>query len=161
MASRKKKRKLGSKQVDDQMPWLDPRARDLLDLFLDAAQQVAKPYAIGGAVAMASHGFIRQTRDVDAYVDYEDRAVWLRALRERGLSVEPLVTGIHYIAYLPEHGDPELRIDVMVPADDPDVSAVAVPDKVTLAGRTLEVFPIDLLVIAKYQSEGKGPRRRA
>ena len=54
----------------------------LLDRFLSAAARIKKPYAIGGALAMATYGYSRETRDVDALVDYEDRVAWIRALRE-------------------------------------------------------------------------------
>ncbi len=131
---------------------LSPEVEQLLDLFLAAAEAVGRPYAIGGAVAMGAHGYWRNTDDVDAFVAYEDRVDWVRALRAQGLTVTPLFAGVHYVALLPEHNDPEKRIDLLVPAEDPDLSAVEVPDSMAIEGRQAEVWPIDLLVIAKFRS---------
>ena len=132
--------------------WISPEVEQLLDLFLAAADEIGRPYAIGGALAMGAHGYRRHTDDVDAFVIHEDRVEWIRALRKQGLIVTPLFSGIHYIAQLPNQEDPEVRIDLLVPADDPDLSAVEVPDSTTIANRAAEVWPIDLLVIAKFRS---------
>jgi hypothetical protein len=140
---------MSARKRDDR---ISSKVGQLLDLFLAAATAVDRPYAIGGALAMGAHGYWRQTDDVDVYVDYKDRVDWVRALRDQGLTVTPLFAGVHYVAYLPEHKDPEIRIDLLVPAEDPDLSAVEVPDSMTIAGRPVEVWPIDLLVIAKYRS---------
>jgi hypothetical protein len=132
-------------------PWpFDPRVRDLLETFLRAAQETGRPYAIGGALAMAAHGYARQTNDVDAFLADGDIAAWSRALRAEGLRVEPVVGGIHYVASSPEHGD--VRIDLLVPADDPEWSAVQAPETGDIAGVRAEVFPVSLLVAAKFQS---------
>jgi len=132
--------------------WVSPKVEQLLDLFLAAAAEVGRPYAIGGALAMGAHGYRRNTDDVDAFVNHVDRIEWLRALRRQGLTVAPLFAGVHYIAYLPEHDDPEIRIDLLVPAEDPDLSAIEAPDSATIADRPAEIWPVDLLVIAKYRS---------
>jgi hypothetical protein len=87
--------------------WIAPKVAQLLDLFLAAAKEVDRPYAIGGALAMGVHGYRRTTDDVDAYVEHKDRIEWVRALRDQGLTVAPLFAGVHYVAYLPEHNDPE------------------------------------------------------
>jgi hypothetical protein len=135
-----------------QSGWISPEVTELLDLFLAVAAEVDRPYAIGGALAMGAHGYRRHTDDVDAYVNYDDRGAWVRALRARGLTVTPLFAGVHYVAMLPEQTNPEIRIDLLVPADDPDLSAIEVPDSMTIADRTVEVWPVELLVIAKFQS---------
>lgn len=132
--------------------WVSHEVQQLLDLFLAAAATIGRPYAIGGALAMGAHGYRRHTDDVDAYVNYKDRGEWVRALRARGLTVTPLFAGVHYAAFLPEHGDPEVRIDLLVPAEDPDLSAIEVPDSATIADRPVEVWPVDLLVVAKFRS---------
>lgn len=132
--------------------WISPKVRELLDRFLAAAASVDKPYAIGGALAMGVHGYRRHTDDIDAYVRHEDRITWVRALRAQGLTVTPLFAGVHYVALLPEHDDPEIRIDLLVPAEEPDLSAIDVPDSRAIADRQAEVWPVDLLVVAKYRS---------
>jgi hypothetical protein len=138
--------------------WVSAEVEQLLDLFLAAATEINRPYAIGGALVMGVHGYRRHTDDVDAYVNHVDRVEWVRALRKQGLTVTPLFSGVHYIALLPEHNDPEIRIDLMVPAEDPDLSAIEVPDSATIADRAVEVWPLDLLVIAKFRSTRSGDR---
>lgn len=132
--------------------WVQPRVEQLLDLFLAAAAEIGKPYAVGGALAMGVHGYRRATDDVDVYVNHEDRVEWIRALRRQGLTVTALFAGVHYIALWPPHNDPEIRIDLLVPAEDPDLSAIEVPDSATIADRSVEVWPLDLLVISKFRS---------
>jgi hypothetical protein len=122
---------------------------DLLRAAVEAGS-ASGAYAIGGAVAMAAHGYARYTSDVDLFVDEDSRAKVLRALRAQGLSVEPVFEGIHYVARRPGALDPELRIDVLVPYDDPDWSAVAAPDEATISGLTFSVFPPELLVLSKF-----------
>ena len=132
--------------------WVSLEVVKLLDLFLAAAVVTGRPYAIGGALAMGVHGYRRHTNDVDAYVTFEDRGEWIRALRTQGLMVTPLFSGVHYVATLPEQSNPEIRIDLLVPADDPDLSAIHMSSSAMIADRRVEVWPIDPLVIAKFRS---------
>lgn len=126
----------------------------LLNRFLSVASRIKKPYAIGGALAMAAYGYSRETKDVDAFVDYDDRVTWIRALRDSGLEVRQVFHGVHYVATLPRERDPDARIDLLVPSDEPEVSAVLAPDEATILGRdAVSIFPLNLLVIAKFQSE--------
>ncbi len=108
---------------------------------------------------MGAHGYHRHTDDVDAFVEYDVRGKWFRALKEQGLTIAPVFTGVHYIAYLPKHQNPDIRIDVLLPAEDPDVSAIMVPESGTIAERPAEIWPLDLLVIAKFRA--KRPKDRA
>ena len=133
--------------------WIDPNVEILLDTFLDAARELKLSYAIGGALAMGAHGYRRHTSDVDAYVVYGEHGQWLRALRTRGLIVEPLFRGVQYIAQLSRQSDPAERIDVLVPAGDPEMSAIEVPDSGIIANRPAEIWPVSLLVIAKFRSD--------
>ncbi len=115
-----------------------------------AAASVTSLYAIGGAVGMAAHGYARQTSDVDLFVDKDARAGILRALRLAGFHVQPIFEGLHYVAQRPGEKDPELRIDVLVPYDDPDWSAVAAPETAEMGGLSFHVFPSELLVLSKF-----------
>jgi len=133
--------------------WLEPRVAILLDIVLEVAGELKKPYAIGGALAMAAHGYQRKTEDVDLFVEFKDRGAWLSALRQRSLLVEPLFAGVQYVAKVPGETDPAIRIDVLVPAEEVELSAIDVPDAMTIAGRPAEVFPLVLLIIAKYKSD--------
>ena len=73
--------------------WVSAEVEQLLDLFLAAATEINRPYAIGGALVMGVHGYRRHTDDVDAYVNHVDRVEWVRALRKQGLTVTPLFSG--------------------------------------------------------------------
>jgi Nucleotidyl transferase of unknown function (DUF2204) len=132
--------------------WVSPAVQELLDLFLAAATETGKPYAIGGALAMGAHGYRRNTDDVDAFVQHKDRIEWMRALKKQGLVVSTLFAGVHYVARLPDEPDPNIRIDLLVPAEDPDTSAVEAPDLSMIADRQVEIWPIELLVITKFRS---------
>jgi hypothetical protein len=140
--------------MPSQDPWpYDPRVQELLKAFLRMAKKTHKPYAIGGALAMAAHGYVRQTTDVDAFLRDEDRLDWLRAARAEGLHIDELYHRIHYIAFDLKHGDPRIRIDLMFPAEEPALSAIDIPDTATIGNLSFDVFPIDMLVIAKFDSD--------
>ena len=132
---------------------LDPRLVDLIERAHRALEPLGVPYAVGGALAMAAHGYERQTSDLDVFARFKDRGAVLRALREQGLEVEPLFGGVHYIAYDPAHRDPRIRIDVLVPQEQPFLSALRRPVRAEIAGREMNVFPLVALVAAKAQSD--------
>jgi hypothetical protein len=129
---------------------ISPEVFDLLERAVRAASSVSQLYAIGGAVGMAACGYARQTSDVDLFVDESARAGVLRALRSEDLHVQPVFEGLHYVAQRPGAADPELRVDVLVPYDDPDWSAVNAPDRGELNGLEFNVFPPELLVLSKF-----------
>jgi len=114
------------------------------------------PYAIGGAMAMAAHGYERTTKDVDVYVAHGDHHAFLRALRDSGMTVIPIFEPHHYAAYVPGTTDQERRIDVLVPSGEPELSAIEWAEEKELFGVSVPVFPLDLLVFAKaYSSRSK------
>lgn len=97
---------------------------------LDAA---GVTYAIGGAVAMAAHGYTRATTDVDVFIDPNDRPAALRALRNNSYGasfrVERIHGDEHWIATRGDGGQ-KYRVDLLFPSADPDWSAIQVPDMV-------------------------------
>lgn len=121
----------------------------LLSVAVRAAQAAEVPYAIGGALAMQAHGLSRSTKDVDIFVAPDHAFALLRALRVLGMTVVPIFEPHHYAAYFPNTVDPEERIDVMVPAGEPELSAIEWSETKTIFGTRVEVFPLDLLVFAK------------
>jgi hypothetical protein len=131
--------------------------KELLEKFLRAAKEVDRPYAIGGALAMAAYGYTRQTSDVDAFLAEGDISAWARALRAQGLRVDRVVSGIHYVATVPDH-PADVRIDLLLPSDDPEWSAVQAPQTANIGGVRAEVFPVALLVAAKFQSDREQDR---
>ena len=73
--------------------------------------------------------------------------------------MSPFFAGVHYIAQLPRETDPEVRIDLLVPSDEPETSAVQAPEEGIVLGRPdVSIFPLDLLVIAKFQSNREKDR---
>ena len=133
---------------------MDPKLKELLRLVAEAMEGDAElDYAIGGALAMRAHGYKRHTDDVDLFAQEKDRAAVLRALREVGLNVTPIFSPHHYIATVPGETDPDSRIDVMFPSAEPDLSAVEFPDEARLADIKVMVWPMPLIVIAKFYSD--------
>ncbi len=104
---------------------------------------------------MAAHGYARYTSDLDIFALDESKSSILRALRKEGFIVEPLMPPMHYVAFLREHGDPTVRVDILFPADEPALSAVEYAVKLRIPGVNLDLktFPIDMLVAAKFYSD--------
>lgn len=134
---------------------LDPRTQDLLDIVQQHVDTADIEYAVGGAIAMAAHGYARHTNDVDLFVVEKDRHKVFRALRDAGMQISAVASPFHYIAVLPEHANPDIRIDLLFPAGDPELSAIELPQRksLTRGGSPLNVFPADLLAIAKFYAD--------
>lgn len=161
MATKKKtvrKKKAPSAPSAGAWPF-DPRVRELLVAFLEMAKLTGRPYAIGGALAMSGHGYTRQTSDVDAFLRYEDRLEWLRAARKVGLLTDEVFRGVHYFAFMPEHGDPRIRIDLLFPAEEIEAAAIDDPVPVRIGGVVVEAFRVELLAAAKLLSDRPGDQR--
>ena len=135
-------------------PWpYDPRLEELLVRFLRMVRKVRKPYAIGGALAMAAHGYQRQTTDLDAFLLEKDRWAWIRAAQATGLTVDPVFRGHHYMAFLPEHGDPRIRIDLMFPAESLEVQAIRKPAAGEIGGVRAKVVKLEMIAAMKFLSD--------
>ena len=135
---------------------MDPRTAELLRL-VAAALEPQGLYAIGGAFALRAAGYARYTADIDVFALEEHRGGTLRALRQVGLIVEPVFAPHHYVAHLEHHwappdGDTQIRIDVLFPAAEPELSAIEFPERVKMAGVSVNVFPVTLLVATKFYS---------
>lgn len=102
---------------------------------------------------MAAHGAVRYTQDVNVFALDEDRRLVLSTLRLHGLRVVPVMEPFHYAAYLPDEPDPEVRIDVLFPAGEPELSAVEYPDRAEMDGYEFNVFSCELLVATKFFSD--------
>ncbi|MBM4345304.1 MAG: hypothetical protein FJ100_18185 [Deltaproteobacteria bacterium] len=128
----------------DLLPRLDPAlALDDLD------------WAIGGAAAMALHGYSRHTDDLDVFFHGDDGNRVLHALRRAGVVFATIADPYHY-AIFPDLTHPDRRIDLLFAWDDAESDAIAFPDErvVEVAGvqRSVKYFPILLLVACKLQS---------
>ena len=132
---------------------MDPRVLDLLRRAAAALEPLGLPYSIGGAIAMHAHGYARYTSDIDVFALDEHRTQILRAFRTHGLTVEPVFSPHHYIAYLPEQGELRVRVDISFPAAEPELSAIEFPVRAQVMGTDINVFPLSLLVAAKFYSD--------
>ena len=130
----------------------DPRAIQLLHRLLEITRREGIPVGIGGGLAVNVHGVERQTTDVDAFFLTADRPRIVRALRKDGFVVDRVFAPFHYFAFLPEHGDPRVRIDLLFPQDEPELSAVERPVLVGKWDEQVPAFPVELLVLSKFYS---------
>ncbi len=130
-----------------------PNVARLIAAMAEALEPLKVPYAVGGAVAMSAHGVRRHTDDVDVFALDEDRPKVLRALRAAGLRIVEVMSPFHYAAYLPDVDDPEVRIDVLFPAGEPELSAVEYPARAEIGGVEFNVFALELLVATKFYSD--------
>lgn len=132
---------------------MDPRVADLVRVVARAIDPLGVPYAVGGAVALGAHGVRRHTADVDVFALEADRPRIARALRTEGMQVSPIFEPHHYIARRPDEDDPEVRIDLLFPADDPELSGIEAPVRAQVAGAELSVFSANMLALTKFYSD--------
>lgn len=109
-------------------------------------------FAIGGGIAVNIYNIQRFTSDIDAYFKEEDRIEILRALRQAGFETCKVFAPNHYIAFLPKHNDPRIRIDLLFPEGEPEISAIEKPLIVNKWNMNIPVFPVEFLVLAKFYS---------
>jgi len=109
-------------------------------------------WAVGGAFAMAAHGYTRATRDIDLFIGDDAREPLLAALRAHGVAVDEVVEDIHYAA-IPDRRDPESRIDLLFPSSEPDVSAMMSARPALVLRKKVPVWPLHLIVANKLLSE--------
>lgn len=136
----------------------DPRVKRML---ADVARVVSPDvsYGIGGAVAMAARGYARYTSDLDLFVTEADAPTVLRALRGAGYRVSEVFDRIHYAAYPPGDVDPDVRIDVLVPYDEPDFSVADGSEPLEVDGATVLVATATVLALQKFCSDRDGDAR--
>jgi len=134
---------------------------ELLEVLERSLTPLQIPYAIGGGVALNAHGYRRHTDDVDVFIREEDRALVLRALRVAGLVTATVMSPFMYMAKFPDETDPEIRIDVMVPAGDPEISAIemAVRTELPEMGSEIPLFDPEWLALSKFYSNLPEHRR--
>src|SRR5687767_11340801 len=72
-------------------------------------------WAIGGAAAMAVHGYERATKDIDLFIGDDVREELLDRLRARALPILAAMPPIHY-ALVPNPRRPDERVDLLFPA---------------------------------------------
>lgn len=107
-------------------------------------------YALGGATAMDLLGYHRSTKDVDVFTLESFAQPLLRALRVAGLNIYAIFEPVHYAASLPGDPDPERRIDVLVPAEEPELSGIEFAIQLRKYGFLWRVFSHDLMAATKF-----------
>jgi hypothetical protein len=108
-------------------------------------------WAVGGALAMAAHGYVRETQDIDVFISPDFREQLLQKLDDKKIHVITVAEDLHYA--IPSKGSVEERVDLMFPYADPDISAIAVPDYATVDGKKRPVWPLDLIVVSKLMGD--------
>jgi len=109
-------------------------------------------HAVGGSLAMAAHGYRRETTDIDVFIDAKQKPAAMRAIRKLGWPTASVFRGFHHIAEIPGFDIDDLRVDLLFPADDPDWSAVQAPERVHIGSVQFDAFPLLLLILAKVQA---------
>lgn len=116
-------------------------------------------YGVGGATAMAEHGYKRFTQDVDVFVLQDGLSPLMARLRDVGLQIFAIQEPSHYAAKIPGDPEPERRIDVLVSYGEPEMSAI---EYATVGTGGLRFFGADLLAMAKfYAHDDSGDVRHA
>lgn len=124
----------------------------LLDVTERVLMRIDADWAVGGALAMAAHGYTRETHDIDVFIAPEQRDQVLTGLEKQRISVVTLAEDYHYILQ-PKQAGPEERVDLLFPYSEPDVSALAVPDYGDINGKRRPVWPLSLIVVQKLMGE--------
>jgi hypothetical protein len=131
--------------------------RELIARLAEALSTIAgAKYAVGGAEAMAAHGYVRQTKDIDIFVAEDDLNRIMHALRKVGLKTFPISEPSHFAAALRGDPDIERRIDVLVPAGEPELSAIEHAVEMKRYGQLWRVFRPNLLAVAKFYAAHHG-----
>ena len=121
-------------------------------LALDAARV---DYAVGGGAALEAHGYRRTVDDLEVFVSPDHSAVALGVVGAAGFMVEPVPEPGQYTAVETKGGrklDPSHCLALLFPAEDPEHAATLAPESRTVSGMTVKVFPLVLLVAAKWYS---------
>lgn len=126
----------------------DPRLCRVLRLGHRLLKDV--PHAFGGAIALAAHGIVRYTGDVDVFVPLDAKPRALAALRTK-MRIETVHAPDHYIAR--EKAGDDIYMDVLFPAGDPELAGIEQPVLVDMCGvRNAPVFGAEILALCKFYS---------
>jgi hypothetical protein len=127
---------------------------EMLQFILEIARKARVKVAIGGGIAVNSHGYRRDTADVDAFFHLPDQHKVLRQLNDQ--------LGDNFVLeeFDPSHwivaavgASPDERINLLFAAGDPEESAIEMATTKKYHGIETPVFPIDMLVISKFLAE--------
>ena len=102
---------------------------------------------------MAAFGNARFAETVEVLIAERDRSKVLGALRAAGYDVGVAAALVHYFVMLPEHGgDPNVRLDLLFPAGEPELSAIEHAARVPIVrgGDVFNVIQPDLLAMMMF-----------
>jgi hypothetical protein len=121
------------------------------------------PFAVAGAFAVAMHGYVRATRDIDFLVRSSDRDAAVAALERLGYRCIHSSNGLVQLERLPL---PELpgvveRVDLLLSAHDIGHRAIETAMGAPMAWQRerLPVVPLETLIMMKLMAVSANPRR--
>ena len=109
-------------------------------------------WAIGGAHAMAAHGFSRETKDIDVFVSPHCRVEVLQICADAAIPIEQVFAESHY-TFVPNHSRPDERLDLLFVHAQPDIAAVMFPTRRDVLGGSYPVCTLPLIAVAKLRSD--------
>ena len=147
-------------------PRFDPKRKQpatlkqqMVRLVLAVARKAKVKMAIGGGIAVASRGYVRETRDVDAFFHEKDRQKVLRALTQLASDwkVEAFDRS-HWVAIPPGARTIEERIDFLFAEGDPEESAIEMASSADYEGQDIPAFTTDWIVVSKFLATRDEPK---
>lgn len=131
----------------------------LIELTNKIAKLAGVNRAVGGGVAVFTHGYRRDTADVDVFFHYSDQKKVLHAanqILDESFILEELAPSHWTITH--ESSPPDERIDLLFATGDPEESAIEMAIPKTYRGVSTMIFPVDLLVVSKFLTERDDPK---
>jgi hypothetical protein len=136
--------------------------RELVPAFREctrALRRMDTEWAVGGAEAMAAHGYQRETLDVDLFIGDDARDDLIGALERKNLPVITVLEGVHY-AVTPDPKHDEVRIDLLFPSDEPEVTAIWKPVDAVIADEKVPVIRLEYIAASKLLTDPASERGR-
>lgn len=109
-------------------------------------------WAIGGAVAMAAHGYVRATQDVDLFIGDDARDDLLTALKAHRLPMVPAMEPFHY-AIVPDRRHPDARVDLLFPALGIESLALMAARRERIGRHSWPMWPIAHIIAQKLTTD--------
>jgi hypothetical protein len=137
-------------------PLRPPGERGALRFLLTIAPELdarSTRWALAGATALAAHGVVRATKDVDIFVDDEDRHV-LQLFRERGAAVGKVASST-FVVVPRGVRSAEDHLDVIFPAQKSVRAAIGRAPKLKVQAVRLPVLSALDLCVTKLMSHSE------
>jgi hypothetical protein len=118
-------------------------------------------WAVGGAVAMAAHGYTRETADVDLFIGDDVREELLaRLAADDSLDLIELMEPFHY-GVVEKGAATDARLDLLFPSLGIESLAVMAADRAPVFGESMPVWPLHHIVAAKLVTDPRVDPARA